>query len=176
MAKKDRFQFSNFDEVFGELQSVHHLKRNIFHTLIVPAILFFIFLGGVIAYRETGDFGALSFCALPFFVLFCGVIRHSFVVRRDELRIYKNGFSYRRRKTLQTCLWSEILYCNRREPNEFENPETGIKFYPLDYIGKKNGETITFDFYMTGTPLIAERFRNSRSAPRKKSKRNEKQK
>lgn len=169
MAERDRFQFSNFDELFGELQSVHRLRRNIFHTMIVPALLFFISLGGVIAYRETGDFWALPFCALPFFVLFCGVIWHSFVVRRDELRIYENGFSYRTRKKIQTCLWSEIFFFDVREFNEFENPETDIKLYPLGYVVKNNDETINFDFYMTGTPLLAERFRNSKSAPRKKS-------
>ena len=169
MAEKNRFQFSNFDEVFGKLQSVHRLKLGSFRTIVVPAILFFLFLGGVIAYRETGDFWVLPVCVLPFFVLFCGVNWYCFVVRSDELRIYENGFSYRKRKNLQICLWSEIYFYDVRELNEFEHPETDIKHYPLAYVKKRNGETITFDFYMTGTPLISGRSRNSKSKPQKKS-------
>lgn len=163
MTENDRFRFSNFDELFGELHSVHHSKLTKFQTIVVPAILFLLFLGGIVAYRASGDFWTLPVCALPFFLLFCGVIWSIFGVRRSELRIYENGFSFRGRKNFQTCLWSELHFYDFRELNELEKEETNKKNRPLGYVVKQSGEKIDFGLYLTGTPLIAEKFKKFKS-------------
>lgn len=169
MAEKDRFQFSNFNEIFGELQSVHHVRQSKFQTITVPAILFLLFLGSVIAYRESGDFWAIPFCTLPFFLLFCGVLWNIFASRRAELKIYENGFTYRSGKNLQTCLWDEIFFYDIRERNEFEMSEKKKKGYPISYVRKKNEETIKFHAYMTGTIQISRHRQNTGAKSRKKN-------
>lgn len=168
MPETNRFQFSNFEEVFGELQNVYRVKRGLIQILIIPALIFFLFLGGVIAYLETKDWLVIPVCVLPFFILFCGLVWNLFSTRRDELRIYENGFTYKGGKRLQSCLWNEIKLCHRRELNEEEIGKFDTGVFPLGSVEKLSGEVIALDHYLPGTLEIAERFEQSKRRTRQK--------
>jgi len=162
----ERFQHSNFAEIFGRPLETHRIKRSLFQMLVIPAILFLLFLGGVIAYRETRDIWALPFCALPFGLLFVGVLWHLWTTRRDELRIYEHGFTYKNRKNLYACLWSEIDHCRIRHRNEFEIGQLPDDIHPLGAVEKKNGESIEFDHDLPGTPAITRLYNGWKNQPR----------
>jgi len=42
MEEDNRFKYSNFNEVFGELQNVYHVKRGAAEIIFIPAVLFFL--------------------------------------------------------------------------------------------------------------------------------------
>lgn len=171
MPEKNRFQFSNFREVFGELEKVHRVRRSKFQIIIIPALIFLLLLGGIIAYTETRDVWVIPFCVLLPFLLFAGLVWHLFSTRRDELRIYENGFTYKGGKNLQACLWSEIKFFYHRELNELEMTELKAGIFPLGSVEKKSGEVIAFDPGLPGTPEITERFElDKRKIKRKRSK------
>ncbi len=154
---KNRFTYSNFKDVFGELQSVHRVRRGIFEIIVIPSLIFFLFLGGIIAYRETQDIWVIPICVLPFFLMFCGIIWHLVSTRKDELKIYQNGFTYKGGKNIQSCLWKEIKTYHHRELNSREIAEFENETFPLSSIEKKNGEIIEFDHDLPGTPEIIKR-------------------
>lgn len=168
MPENDQFQYSNFKEVFGELQSVHRIKRSLIQTVVIPSLIFFLFLGGVIAYRETRDWLVIPVCALPFLFLFCGLVWNLFSTRKDELNIYENGFTYKSGKNIEACLWSEIKFCYHRERNQTEIENSEYNIFPLGSVEKKNGEVIKFEHELPGTPEILKRFENPKSKRRKK--------
>jgi hypothetical protein len=170
MPENKHFQFSNFEEVFGERQSVYRIKRGIFQIVIIPALIFFLFLGGVIAYRETRDIWVIPVCVLPFFLLFCGLIWQLFSTRRDELAIYENGFTYKSGKNLQACLWSEIKFCHHRELNEQEIGKLEAGVFPLGSVEKKSGEVIEFDHDLPGTPELTRRYNTKKPADKRRPK------
>lgn len=157
MQEDNRFKYSNFTEVFGELQSIHQVKRDKFQTIIIPLIIFSLFLFGIVIYRESQDIWTIPICILPFFLMFCGIIRHLFSSRKDELRIYKNGFTYKSGKDLQSCLWKEIKTYHHRERNSMEIAELESDGFPLGSIEKKNGEIIRFDHDLPGTTELSKR-------------------
>lgn len=154
---ENRFTYSNFKEVFGKLQSVHRVKRDKFQTIVVPASILLPLLLGIIAYIESQDIWAIPICVLPFLLMFCGIVWHLFSTRKDELRIYKNGFTYKGGKYLQSCLWKEIKTYHHRERNATEIAELENDGFPLGSIEKKNGEIIEFDHDLPGTSEISKR-------------------
>lgn len=166
MENPDKFSNSNFKEVFGKLESIHGLNRSFFEKFIIPSVVFGCFLFGILIYISSEDWLAIPVCALPFLVLFTGLVWYLFVSRRDELRIYENGFTLHSRNKVNSCLWSEINTYVRREPlpSDLENPAGN---FALDYVEKKNGEKIFFDSNLKGTEVILERFEN-RNKPKKK--------
>lgn len=163
MPENTRLKNSNFDAVFGELQNVYRIWRGGFENIGLPSIIFIFMVGGVFYYLDTRDWMTLPCCIAPAAIMLA-CFGWSFIsTRRDELRIYENGFTHRSGRKLQTCLWTEIRNCHRRERDnriitEFNGDET-----PLDSVEKKNGEIIVFDFEMTGTPEIAARFQSRKS-------------
>lgn len=161
-----RFQHSNFKNVFGELQSVHRVKREKFEIIVIPAVLFFLFLFGVVTYIAAEDWLALPVCVVIPFLLFCGVVWQLLRTRRDELRIYESGFTYQSDRNLQTCLWHEVKVFRRREFNQRELSALEGGKFPLASVEKKDGEVIAFDHDLTGTSelcfLIEHKTRNSR--------------
>ena len=150
----DRFKYSNFSEVFGELRSVHRVRRGLFQAVVIPAILFLLVLFGVIIYVASEDWMTIPVCVAPFLVLFVITVRHLYATRRDELKIYKNGFTYKSGQNLQACLWPEIKFRHWRERNEREMAEPENFEYPLGSVEKKNGEIIEFDHDLPGTEKI----------------------
>lgn len=163
MPEEKRFKNSNFDEVFGELQSVYRIRRGITENIVVPAVLFFLIPFGIITYIATKDFWTITCCiALPV-LMFCLAVWHIFSTRKDKLRIYENGFTYKGGKNLQACLWQEIKNCNYRERNDREITELAEGEFPLGSVEKKTGGQTVFDFDLPGTPEIIARFEKSKT-------------
>lgn len=161
--KDDRFKFSDFDEVFGELLEVHRVKRSKFEVFAIPAIILVPLIGGVIAYSETRDICVIPVCIVPFTLIFGGLVWHYFSTRHDELRIYENGFTYKSRKKLQSCLWDDIKTYRHRERKDYESAETAENFAPLGVVEKTNGEEINFDDDLTGTQEIIVRYQSRKT-------------
>lgn len=156
MQENNRFRYSNFNQVFGELQSLHPIERSKAEVIFIPLIIFLVFLFGVITYISSKDVWTIPICVLPFFLMFCGVVWELFSTRGDELRIYQNGFTYKSRKT-QACLWTEIKTCRSCERNYREISEMGFENIPLSSVEKENGEVIRFSHSVPGTEKIANR-------------------
>lgn len=168
---ENSFKNSNFDQVFGELQNVFRLKRGCFEKFLIPAIIFGCFLFGVAAYLGSEDWLALPVCALPFLLMFVGLVWHLFATRRNELRIYEHGFTYRNAGKLQACLWKDIKFCHRRERDAREMSEAEWEKFPLGAVEKKSGEMIEFDSNLAGTPEIINQFENFPTRKRTKQPR-----
>lgn len=164
MEKPDKFSNSNFKEVFGKLESVHGLKRSFFEKFIIPATVFGCFLFGILLYVSSEDWLTIPVCVVPFLVLFLGLVWYLFVSRRDELRIYENGFTLYSRNKVHSCLWSEIKSYDYREPFPREIGKIKEGSFPLDWIEKKNGEKILFDSNLEETEKLLERFENRNKA------------
>jgi hypothetical protein len=154
---KNRFRYSNFAEVFGELQNVHRVRRSLSEKLLAPGVLLFLLVFGIITHLANRDVWTIPCCIVIPALLFSIVVWHLFTTRKDELRIYANGFTYQSGRKLQSCLWTEIETCTRREPNQRELIELAGKPNPLASVVKKNGESIAFEPDVPGTHEIAEK-------------------
>ncbi len=163
MPELNRYSNSNFDEVFGKLQNVYRVRRGITENIVVPAVLFFPVTFGIITYIATRDFRTIPCCiALPV-LMFSLAVWQIFSTRKDELRIYENGFTYKGGKNLEACLWQEIKTYDYRERNNREITELDDSVFPLGSVEKNNGEVIAFDFDLPGTPEIIARFEKSKT-------------
>ena len=168
MGRRGQHANSNLQEVFGQLEKVYRIKRGFSENYIIPAILFLLFLFSLLLYFTSEDWLTIPVCVVPFFLLFCGLVWNLFISRRDELRIYENGFTLHGNKNFQTCLWSEIKSYDYRErlSHEIETLKEGS--FPLDWIEKKNGEKIFFDSNLEGTDEILKRFEQRNKTKKKK--------
>ena len=158
MPENNRFAFSNFNEVFGEPQSVHRVRRSKSEIIFIPSIIFLLFLFGVVTYVASEDVWAIPFCVIVPFLLFCGLVWHLFSTRKDELRIYQNGFTYKNKKRTQACLWEEIKTSHRRERTNQEISELEEGVFPIGAVEKKDGEVIDFTDDLQGMKEIFKRF------------------
>jgi len=163
MPEKNRFKNSNFDEVFGKLQLIYRVRRGITENIVVPGVLFFLIPFGIITYLSTNDYLTIPCCLVLPVLMFSLMVWHIFSTRKDELRIYENGFTYKGGKKLQTCLWQELKTYQYRERNNAEIAEFENGVLPLGSIEKKNGDVIAFDFDLPGTPEIIARFEKSKT-------------
>ena len=68
----------------------------------------------------------------------------------DELRLYEQGFVYKSRKGMQTCLWSQI-----ENPDVILDTDNRLKFTS---ITTKENEVIRFAFKMRGLDVLARAF------------------
>ena len=153
----NRFRYSNFAEVFGELRGVHRVRRGCAENFLPLGALLFLLVFGVITYVASRDAWAIPCCILLPLLLFAAASWHLFSTRSDELRIYEKGFTYQSGRKLQSCLWTEIETCTRREPNNRELGELAADAFPLASVTKKNGDVIAFETDVPGTPEIARR-------------------
>jgi hypothetical protein len=160
MPEDNRYKFSNFEEVFGELKSVHKVKRSISLTITVLSALLFVLIFGVITYIASDDILTLPFCVLLPLAMFCFVFWHLFSTKNDQLKIYQNGFTYKNTKTLQACLWDEIKSYERTDLRNRQPKEIEQAIFPLDSIRKTNGEIIDFTNGLEGTTEIERRFKD----------------
>lgn len=160
MEENNRFKYSNFTEVFGELQKVYRVKRSTAEVIFIPAVLLLLVLFGVLTYIGSEDAWTIPFCVVPPVLMFFLVVWQMFSTRRDELRIYENGFTYKSRKNLQSCLWTEVETYTHRERTSREINQLADELFPLDSVEKKNGELIDFDPDLPGTPEIIARVEN----------------
>ncbi len=108
MSEENSFEFSNFHEVFGKLQSTHRVRRSKFEIVVIPSIIFLVFLFGVLIYIASEDVLVIPVCVIVPFLLFCGLIRHLFSTGKDELKFYQNGFTYKSKQKTQSWLWKDI--------------------------------------------------------------------
>ena len=168
MEEDNRFINSNFAEVFGDLQKIHRVRRGCTENFVIPGMIFCCLVFGVLTYVASGDWWTIPVCVLPFLLLFCGLIWHLFKTRRDELRIYEQGFTCQSGKSLQTCLWTEIKSLKYREPSAGEIARLESGKTPLDSVKKKNGEIIGFDDDLPGTTEIIEKFEEFKAKPKLK--------
>lgn len=172
--KDNRFKYSNFDEVFGELQSIQRVKRNRAETIIVISALLFLLIFGFITYIASEDIWTLPFCVVIPLLLLILVVRHTFSTKNDELKIYQNGFTYKNSGKYQTCLWFEIesfehISFPHRSALEIEQ---GI--FPLESVTKRGGEIIVFTDGVSGTTEIETRFEDFQNTLKKRNKRKKK--
>jgi len=72
------------------------------------AMLFFLACFGVLIYVASRDILSIFVCSLPLVLIFLLVARSTFRERRDELKIFENGFTYIDRKLTVNCLWNEV--------------------------------------------------------------------
>ena len=158
MPENNHFAFSNFNRIFGELLSIHRVRRSKFEIIIIPSIIFLLFLFGVLTYVASEDVWAIPFCVIVPFLFFCSLVWHLFSSRKDELRIYQNGFSYKSGKKTQACLWKEIKTCRRRERTNREISELEEGIFPIGAVEKKSGEIIDFTDDLQGMAEIVRRF------------------
>jgi len=158
MPEDNRFRYSNFAEVYGELQNVYRVRRSLSEQLISPGALLFLLVFGVITYVATRDLWTIPCCIVVPLLLFSMVVWHLFSSRKDELRIYEHGFTYQSGRNLQSCLWTEIETCTRRQPTDREVMELAAEADSLSSVVKKNGEQIAFETDVPGTTEIAKRF------------------
>jgi hypothetical protein len=163
MEENNRFTNSNFREVFGELENVYRLERSKAEIILIPGVLFFLLAFGVITYVANRDLWTIPCCIVVPLLLFSLVVWQFISTRKDELRIYENGFTYRAAKNLQSCLWTEITTYHHRERNNREITEPAGDVFPLGAVEKKNGERIDFDHDLPGTPDIIARFEKSKT-------------
>ena len=170
MPEENRFRYSNFTEVFGELQNVYRVRRSFAEKFLSPAVLFFLVVFGVITYVATRDYWTIPCCIVLPVIMFCLAAWQIFSTRRDELRIYENGFTYKSGRSLQSCLWNEIETYTHRERNNREITELADGLFPLGSVEKKNGELIDFDADLPGTPEIIARFESPKKNPQLKFK------
>jgi len=161
MEENNRFKNSNFSEVYGELRNVYKVRRGYADKFLAPGALLFLVVFGVITYVATRDWLTIPCCIVVPILMFALASWQLFTTRRDELRIYENGFTHKSGNDLQACLWTEIKDCRLRERNEREMNELADGTIPLAAIEKKNGKTIDFDSDLPGTNEISARF-NSR--------------
>ena len=158
MSAESRFKFSNFDQVFGEPESVHRVRRSKFEIIVIPFIIFLIFLFGILTYIASEDVWAIPVCVIVPLLMFCGLVWHLFSTRKDELRIYQNGFTYKGKNRMQACLWKEIKTCRRRERTNQEILKLEQGIFPIGAVEKKNGEIIDFTDDLQGMNEIVKRF------------------
>lgn len=158
MKEDNRFKNSNFNEVYGELQNVHAVRRGCADKFLAPAALLFLVVFGVIVYVSSNDSLTIPCCIVLPVLLFATASWQIFSTRGDELRIYENGFTYKSGKDLQACLWTEIKECRIRERSEREVGELTDGAFPLGAIEKESGETIDFETDLPGTEEILARF------------------
>ncbi len=64
----------------------------------------------------------------------------------DELRVYENGFTYKSRKGLQTCLWSQV-----KDRSDILDIGDRLK---VTSVEKRNKEKIVFAFKMRGLDVV----------------------
>ncbi len=173
MSDDERFKYSDFKEVFGDLQSVHGVRQNKSENLVVLGATLFLFLLGIGTFIGSESYWTIPFCVLPSFLPVCLIVWSIFSNKNDELRIYQNGFTYKSRKKLQTCLWEQIKTYNLRPGEQRETREIEQAIFPLESVEKKNGELIGFAPALRGTNDIAghyQDFLKIQKAAKRKSK------
>jgi hypothetical protein len=126
-------------KTLGELRETYHTKNN--WTEIFPlGALLFLAAFGVILPIANENIWLVPACSLPTVLLFLAYLWNAIRLRKDELTIYENGFTYLSGKTFSTCLWHEIVdYQNVRRGPEI----AGIK--------KEDGTWINISTHMQGT-------------------------
>jgi len=125
-------------QTLGELKATYHVKGNLFE--LFPLALLLLVAGfGVIMPIANNNALLIPACsipmAIPFFVYLWSIVS----TRKDELKVFENGFTYQTRKELVSCLWDEI-----------EDYSTVRRSDDISGIKKENGPWISLASNMQG--------------------------
>lgn len=101
-----------------------------------------IFLAANTVVEKIGLGVLFAFLSLPLIFLLIRTVPTAF----DELRIFENGFTYKSRKGLQTCLWNQVK--DGSFATDFRGAST------VTSVIKRNKEKIVFAFKMRGLSIL----------------------
>ena len=125
-------------KTLGPLKATYHVKRKVWDYVPLGAVLF-VAVFGVGTFLASRDILALFVCSLPPVIGFALLVWTYISDRKDELKVFENGFSYQTRKDLVSCLWDEIEdYSVVRRSND------------ISAVKKENGPWINFANNMQG--------------------------
>ena len=130
-------------KTLGSLQNTFHVRRGIANLWPIFLLMFPAFMGvaaifaipEIIGKTICGGAGILPVIVYVWFL---------FSDRRDELKIYENGFSYRNKKQTVECLWEQIEDYSTLLGPFAKLPQSLIS------IKKANGPWISIDADMQG--------------------------
>lgn len=123
----------------GELKASYHVKNTVFD--LFPLGLLLLVAGfGVLMPIANKNAWLVPVCSVPMTFPFCIYLWTMIRTRKDELKIFENGFTYRSRKDLVSCLWDEI-----------EDYSTVRRGPEISGIKKQNGPWIGIAGNMQGT-------------------------
>jgi len=131
----------------GNLQKTFHVKIRLRNLGPIFLLMFPAFMG-VAAIFAVPDIVGKIFCSVPaIFPLFI-YLWFLFSSRRDEMRIYDNGFSYWNKGQTTECLWSQI--------EDYDTTKTAFSKLPdsLISIKKENGPWIPIAMDMQGKEYL----------------------
>jgi hypothetical protein len=139
-------------QTLGSLLGTYHVKISLGNLLPI-FLLFFLASFGAIAIVAVPDIVGKVLCPLvaitPLIIYLWGM----FSDRRDEMKIYENGFSYRWKRQTVECLWEEI-----EDYNSTYTP-FGTLIDNLTSIKKENGPWIPIAHEMQGRELLVPHLR-----------------
>ena len=91
----------------GELKAAYNVKNTI--SEIVPLGMLLLLAGfGAIIPLANNNLWLIPGCFLPLAIPLCLYLWEIIRTRKDELKIYENGFTYLSRKGMADCFWHEI--------------------------------------------------------------------
>lgn len=125
-------------QTLGALKATYWVKRGVLDYIPIAAVLF-LAVFGVGTFLVSRDVLALFVCSLPPVLAFVMLAWTLISTRRDELKIFENGFTYQTRKGLISCLWDEI--------EDFSITRRGST---ISGIKKEHGPWISFANEMQG--------------------------
>lgn len=157
MPEEESLKNSNFNAVFGELEDVYRIRWG-GEVIGIPLLLLVALVGGVFYYLDSRDWLTIPCCIAPSLLVLGSFVWSTVATRRDELRIYEKGFTYRSGKQLQTCLWTEIKTYRHRERKGYNPDNPNPDEFEIGSVEKKNGEQIAFDPDIGGTNVILRRY------------------
>lgn len=150
----DRYEFSQIPEsekiteaeadalepkTLGELKATYHVKNTIGEIVPLGMLLLVAGFGAVLPIANNNVW-LIPGCSLPLAIPFCLYLWQIVRARKDELKIYENGFTYLSRKGQADCLWHEI-----------EDYSTVRRKSDIASIKKVNGPWITIARNIQGT-------------------------
>ncbi|HQZ83402.1 MAG TPA: hypothetical protein PLR83_09285 [Pyrinomonadaceae bacterium] len=135
----------------GAAKGTYHVKFGLAYVGIYAVCLALCGVGLIIVFGTSGWERIASsipalFLSTPLIFLLWRTIPTVF----DELRVYEKGFSYRSRKGLQTCLWTQI-----KDQDSILDTDNRVKF---TCITTKKNEVIRFAFKIRGLDVLAHEF------------------
>jgi hypothetical protein len=129
------------------LAGTYRVKLNAAYFLPHAGLASLALLGFAILWGASGwkvYVSAVVFVLLSAPLLF--ILWRTIPTWRDELQVYENGFTYKSRKGLQTCLWKQISYAG----GELDTGNR-LKFTSVE---KRGGEKIDLAYKMRGRDLL----------------------
>lgn len=138
----------NYKERLGAEKGVYRVKFSPGYFLPHIGLLFVAGLGVAIF---LGSSGWKVYVSAVIMLLFCAPIIYILWMTLpgicDRLTIFENGFTYKSRKGLQSCLWSEI-----KDSGEILDFGNRLKTTSVE---KRNKEKIAFAYKMRGLDIIS---------------------